>query len=179
MPISVLAGAGLRVPEPGGSVPRFLLDRAPAAFRLCAVLAPIALAMGALAQTSSPTVSEYGIFDPPGGQGEPPDGDSEPSSLGRRDATPLGNMTVHGAGQTGFDSTNARRKTQAALAKKKAGQPFARALTTRITPVRPLPSRPGMPVDSLASLTPPYAPPQARPKPKQPAIDPYEPLGIR
>ncbi len=30
-----------------------------------------------------------------------------------------------------------------------------------------------------ASIAPPYAPPQARPKPKQPVIDPYEPLGIR
>jgi len=155
------------------------------AFGLGALLAAIALAAGALAQTSSPAVSEYGIFDPPGGQGVLiPEGDSEPPSLARENAPTFGNLTAHGAGQTGFDSTNARRKTQIALAKKKARQPLPRPLATRITPVQPLPPTPGMPVDptdpvTTTSIAPPYAPPQARPKPKQPAIDPYEPLGIR
>ncbi len=165
-------------------MPRFFPGRAPAAFGLGAFLAAVALEAAALAQTASPGVSEYGIFDPPGGQGVlTPEGDNEPPSLARGNAPALGNLAAQGAGQTGFDSTNARLKTRTALERKKARQPLPPALTTPVTPVQPLrptplPEQPADP-DTMASSAPPYAPPQARPKPKQPEIDPYEPLGIR
>ena len=165
---------------------RFSPDCTPAAFGLGAFLASMALAAGALAQTSPPAVPEHGIFDPPGGQGVlNAEGNSEPPSFVRSNAPTFGNPAAHGAGQTGFDSTNARRKIQTAPERKKQRRPLPRALTTKITPVQPLPPTPVLlpaqaaDPDATASSVPPYAPPQARPKPKQPALDPYEPLGIR
>ncbi|HET7679330.1 MAG TPA: outer membrane beta-barrel protein [Xanthobacteraceae bacterium] len=167
-------------------MPRLCPDRAPAAFGLGAFLAAMTLAAGALAQTSPPAFPENGSFDPPGGQGVliPEDGGEAPSLMPRNVPT-FGNPPAHGASKTGFDSTNARRKIQSSVERKNERQPLPRVVTTQITPVQRLPptpvvlpARPADP-DTTASIAPPYAPTQARPKPKQPAIDPYEPLGIR
>lgn len=164
-------------------------DRAQAAFGLGAFLAAIALAAGAVAQTAPPAIPENGTFDPPSGQGvlEPESG-NEPTPMIRRNVPAFGNPPAHGAGKTGFDSTNARRKIQATIDKRKERQPLPRVVTTQITPAQPLPPAPvlppALPADPVTtgSVGPPYAPaytPPARPKPKQPAVDPYEPLGIR
>ena len=169
-------------------MPRLRPDRARTAFGLGAFLA-IALTAGALAQTLPPDIPENGIFDPPSGQGVLiSEGSDESPLLIRKNVPSFGNPPAHGAGKTGFDSTNARRKVQTAVDKKKERQPLPRVVTTQITPVQPLPpapvQAPALPADSVTtgSVGPPYAPPYtppARTRSTQPELDPYEPLGIR
>jgi hypothetical protein len=166
-------------------VPRLRPDRARLAFGLGA-FAAMALATGALAQGAVNAFPENGTFDPPRGQGVlKPEGGDEPSPLIPRSAATFGNPPAHGAGKTGFDSTNARRKIRAAVNKKKERQPLPRVVTTPITPVQRLPQAAGqpsvLPADPLTTgaIAPSSVPPPARRKPKQPEIDPYEPLGIR
>jgi hypothetical protein len=163
-------------------------DRPSSAFGLGA-FAAIALASVAVAQPAPGTLPENGIFDPPNGQGvlNPEGGGSDPPPLIAKNATTFGNPSGYGAGKTGFDSTNARRKIQAAMDRRKEPQRLPPVVTTHVTPVPPLPRAPALPPAQPAdpvttgSVGPPYAPPYTqppRPKP-QPVIDPYEPLGIR
>lgn len=163
-------------------------DRVRVTFGLAAFLAAAAPAPAVLAQgvIGAP---ENGLFDPPKGQGViAPEGEDRPSSPILKNTPTFGNPPAKGAGKTGFDSTNARRKIQAAAEKKKERQPLPPVVTTQAVPARTLPaippappSKPADPV-TTASVGPPYAPPYAPParaKPKSPEIDPYEPLGIR
>lgn len=167
-------------------MPRPRPDRARVAFGLGAFITAMALAAGALAQNVAEAVAENGTFDPPGGQGVlNPEGGSEAQPSISKIATSFGNLPAHGAGKTGFDSTNARRKTQTAINKKKERQPLPAVVTTQITPVQRLPSAPGQPSVlpatplTIGAVAPPYAAPPPRRRPKQPEIDPYQPLGIR
>jgi hypothetical protein len=170
-------------------VPRPCADRALMASGLGAFVLATALAAGALAQTSSDGIPDHGLFDPPNGQGvlNPESGDERPPLILKNVPT-FGNPPAAGAAKTGFDSTNARRKVQAAVDKKKERHRLPRAVTTQISPVQRLPSAPvlppALPADPVTtgSVGPPYAPPYsptAHAKPKPPGLDPYEPLGIR
>jgi hypothetical protein len=170
-------------------VPRLRPDRPKAAFGLGASVAALALVAGALAQTAPATLPENGTFDPPSSHGVlDPDSNNEPPQLIRKNVPTFGNPPASGAGKTGFDSTNARRKIQTAVENKKERRPLPRVVTTQITPVQSLPPAPVLaplrPADPVTtgSIGPPYAPPYARPaksKSKPTEIDPYEPLGIR
>ena len=164
-------------------------DRVRAAYGPAVLLAATALSFGALAQPA-PDKPDRGLFDPPGGQGVVnPDGEGDaPPSLIMKNTPMLGNPPGKGAGKSGFDSTNARRKIRATEAKKKERQLLAPVVTTQAAPARrvattsPSPlNRPAEPI-TTASVGPPYAPPYAprpRAKPKSPELDPHEPLGIR
>ncbi len=170
-------------------MPRLRPDRARAAFGLGALIAAMTLATGAPAQNAVNALAENGIFDPPSGQGVlKPEGADEPSPLLPRSTVTFGNPPAQGAGKTGFDSTNARRKIQAAVDRKKERQALPQALTTRATPAQRLPATPVQPPalpaepSTIGSVGPPYGPPYAPParvKHKPPELDPYEPLGIR
>lgn len=171
-------------------MPRLRPDRSKAAFGLGAGGAAVVLVATALAQTS-PAPPEDGIFDPLSSHGVlDPDANSaagnEPPPLIRKNVPAFGNPPASGAGKTGFNSTNARRKVQTAIENKKERRPLLPAVTTQITPVQPMPPAPVLPplrsADTVTtgSIGPPYAPAYARPaKPKTPEIDPYEPLGVR
>jgi hypothetical protein len=169
-------------------VPRLRPDRPPAAFGLGAFVAILALAAGYLAASAQTSVPEHGALDPQSDHGVlDPDGENEPPALIRKNVPAFANPPASGAGKTGFDSTNARRKIQTAIQNKKERRPLPRVVTTQTMPVRPLPPAPvlppALPADPVTtgSIAPPYAPPPARakPKPKAGEIDPYEPLGIR
>lgn len=171
-------------------MPRLRPDRSRAALGLGAFVAAIALVATALAQTAPATVPENGAFDPQGGQGVlDPEGNNDPPSLIRKNVPAFGNLPASGAGKTGFDSTNARRKIQTAIQNKKERRPLPRVVTTQAMPVQPLPPAPVLPPALSAdpvttgSIAPPYvtSPSRARPKPKPKLddTDPYEPLGIR
>lgn len=161
-------------------------DRVRAAFGLAVLVAVAAPAPAVLAQD---VVAPPGMFDPPSNQrAKTPEGEDQAPPLIMKNAPTFGNPPAHGAGKIGFDSTNARRKIQAAVDKKKERQPLPPVVTTQAARVRPLPAAPVLPpsrpADPLttASVGPPYAPPYATParvKPKSPEIDPYEPLGLR
>lgn len=152
-------------------------------------MAAAALTGGVWAQTAPNTPGENGIFDPPNGQGVlNPEAGDEPPPLILKNPPRFTNPPAHGAGQTGFDSTNTRRKAQTATNKKKAPQPLPRVVTTPVTPVQRLTSTPAAPSTrapdpaATGSVGPPYAPPYAQPpvaKRKPPVTDPYDPLGIR
>jgi hypothetical protein len=156
------------------------------AFGLGAWGAAVAMVTTALAQTPPPPPEE-GIFDPLSSHGVlDPEASSEAPALIRKDVRTFGNPPAFGAGKTGFDSTNARRKIQTAIDNKKERRPLPRVVTTQITPVQRLPPAPVLlplnPADTVTtgSIAPPYLPPPVRPKPKLPSeLDPYEPLGIR
>ena len=170
-------------------MPRLRPDRARMAFGLGVLFAATVLGAGARAQTAPDATRDHSIFDPPNGQGVlNPESSDEPPPLMLKNRPTFGNPPAFGAGKTGFDSTSARRKIQAAVDKKKERQPLPRPVATQITPVRRLPAAPvlppALPADPVttASVGPPYAPPYAPPargKPKPPGLDPYEPLGIR
>ena len=161
-------------------MPRLRPDRARVAFGLGAFVAAMALAAGAPAQNAAEAPAENGTFDPPRGQGVlNPEGGSEAPPLTSRIVTSFGNPPGHGAGKTGFVSTNAWRKTRTAIDRKKR-QPLLPVVTTRTTPVQRLPpSAVQPPVLAADPLTIGAIAPPARRKPKQPEIDPYQPLGIR
>jgi hypothetical protein len=161
------------------SVPRHRPDYLPAICGLGAFVAVIALVAGAVAQTVAPDTS---LFDPASDHGVlDPDVNNEPPPLIRKNVPVFGNPPASGAGKTGFDSTNARRKVQAALQRKKRPQPLPPVVTTQVVPVQAVPAVPVLlPADPITtgSITRPYTPPPPRPKPQREA-DPYAPLGIR
>jgi hypothetical protein len=147
-----------------------------------------ALTGAALAQDVPPALPEIGIFDPPGGHGVIAAAADEAVPLAPK--TAYGNPPASGAARAGFDSTNARKKTQAKIKNKKQAQPLARPMTTQIRPAQPLPPSPvtqppePQPSDPIvtSSVPRPYTvspQPPPRPKPKTPETDPYAPLGIR
>ncbi len=164
-------------------------DRAPATFGLGIFAVVVSLATGALAQTAPGDLPEIGIFDPPSIPGllSPPTSDEPPLSI-RKSTPSFGNPPGSGASKTGFDSTNARRKIQAAVDKKKRQQPLPPVVQTQVVRVPPLPPTPVVqPAQAVAPVTtgsvgPPYAPPYAppaKPHPRPKELDPYAPLGIR
>jgi hypothetical protein len=153
------------------------------------LLAAAALVAGAQAQTAPDTLPDDGTFDPQSTHGvlNPDGGSNESPPLIRKNVPTFGNAPGFGASKTGFDSTNARRKIQAA-AKKKERQPLPPVVQTQVVRVPPLPPAPvfppAQPADPVTtgSVGPPYAPPYAppaKPRPRPKEIDPYAPLGIR
>ena len=161
-------------------MPRLRPDRARTAFGVGALFSAVMLTVSAVAQEEAPSALPDGTFDPASNHGVlNPGGDAQPLSPIQNNVSGFGNPPGSGAAKTGFDSTGAQRKVQAAIAKKKQPQPLPPVVTTRVTPVPRLPAAPSQPAESMATV--PIASPDAplRPTPKPTATDPYAPLGIR
>ena len=119
-------------------MPRLRKDLARTAFGVGAFVAASAFAGGIAAQTASETSPENGIFDPPNGQGVlNPEAGSEPPRLLLKNPPRFGKPPAHGAGKTGFDSTNPGRKIQAVAEKKKAQAAEAEKKKKQPTLMRP------------------------------------------
>jgi hypothetical protein len=155
-------------------LPRLRLAGPQATFGLGACLAALALvvsAAGAVAQTSD--------MLGPGGDWNP---DDPPRFLKRSE---YGNQPGSGSGNTGFISTNPRRKPPRPPRNsyEVPARPLAPTQTTRVVPVATQPPLP--PSYSMPPLAPSLDPvitgtisPKQKSRPKL-EIDPYEPLGLR
>ncbi len=191
--VRVFAAAGMRAGKEGREVPRLRQSRSalPRGFGMLMAACAIFAGVDAAAQTPVPAYANP--LQPQ------PDGDPKKPERFQKFKRPAPNASgapttfappASGAGQTGFDSTNAKKK-KAAKSKSNArtGAPSATVVPPTPASVSPY-QRPQLPPAAVTAMAAgvPGAPPVAlgpnqtvpkkrKPKPKD-QLDPYDPLGI-